>query len=253
MSRPGRPPPPSGFAFFDFDHTLLHGDAGPLFGRHILRDQVDRIRQRRRGPRRALRSARFWTGVLSFGAWMGLQAGLYRLGAVRRSTIVRNAYRGLRGVPAGPFEDRMQTFVETELRPRLYPALLAEMRDHEAAGRPCIIVTTGMEALVERCLPWFPEGTRLIGCRLQQRAGRLTGRVVQGPLYGQDKANIILAYCRASDVDPADCWAYSDHYSDHQMLDAVGHGVCVNPRRRLRRMARERGWRVLECPDPRAG
>ncbi len=252
MSDPARADaPPRGFAFFDFDHTLLHGDAGPLFGRHLFRDQVERLRRRRLGPRRALRSMRFWTGLVSFGAWMGLQSGLYKAGAVRRSTIVRNAYRGLRGVPVAPFEDRIPAFVDAELRPRLYPEVLAEMERHAAAGRPCVIVTTGMEAVVEPCLAWFPPGTRLIGCELEARDGRLTGRVIQGPLYGQDKANIILAYCRASGVDPRDCFAYSDHYSDHQMLAAVGDAVCVNPRKRLRRLAARRGWHVLECPDPR--
>ncbi len=241
----------SGFAFFDFDNTILHGDAGPLFGKHLLAEEAERLRKRRRGPRRALRTARFWSGVLTFGAWMGAQSALYKVRAVRRSTIVRSAYRGLRGVPAEPFLADMEDFAKRHLRPRLYPAMLQEMEAHHEAGRTCVIVTTGMEALVQHCMEWLPAGTQLIGCELDELDGRLTGRVVRGPLYGQDKANIILAYCRATGVDPADCWAYTDHYSDHQMLEAVGQAVCVNPRSRLQKLAHQRGWLVLDCPDPR--
>ncbi len=241
---------PVGYAFFDFDNTILHGDAGPLFGKHLLREESQRLRQRRPGPKRAVQRARFWTGVLTFGAWMSAQSALYKLRAVRRSTIVRSAYRGLKNVPAEWFMGQMGDFAESNLKPRFYPEVLQEMQEHEAAGRTCVIVTTGMEVLVEHCLKWLPENTQLIGCSLEIDGDRITGNVTQGPLYGQDKANIILAYCKATGVDPADCWAYTDHYSDYQMLEAVGTAVCVNPRTRLMRMAKTRNWRILSCQDP---
>ena len=70
--------------------------------------------------------------------------------------------------------------------------------------------------------------------------------------FGVDKANILKAYARAVGVDPRDCWAYSDHWSDKHMLEAVGHAVAVNPRGRLLSMARRRGWEIL-TPRPPAG
>ncbi|MCA1819966.1 MAG: HAD hydrolase family protein, partial [Halobacteriales archaeon] len=89
----------------------------------------------------------------------------------------------------------------------------------------------------------------LIGCRLREREGRLTGRVV-GPLFGVDKANILDAYARALGVPSQECWAYSDHWSDKHMLEAVGHPVAVNPRPRLARLARKSGWTILRALPP---
>jgi phosphoserine phosphatase len=112
------------------------------------------------------------------------------------------------------------------------------------------VITTGMETLVKGAVRHVGSGIEVIGCGLLSgKKGKLTGRVV-GPLFGVDKANIIAAYCRALGVDPRQCWAYSDHFSDKQMLEAVGHGVAVNPKGRFRKLALRHGWEILDLPEP---
>lgn len=240
------PRAPAGLAFFDFDNTLIHGDAGPLFGQFMFRIRRDKIRARRGRARAAMLTLRY----VPYVCWMTLQAGLYKLGARRRSSIVRSAYLGLRGVPLGPFMELMDSFVAS-MGPRIYPEMVRAIERHQKAGITCVVLTTGMEPLVAGLLAaHFPLGVKVIGCRLRIRDGRLTGRV-DGPLYGQDKANILDAYARALGVSVGDCWAYSDHYSDKQMLEVVGHAVVVNPRGRLRRLAAKMKWKILE-PTPHA-
>jgi alcohol-forming fatty acyl-CoA reductase len=233
----------SGIAFFDFDNTLISGDAGPLFGWYLF------LWRRHELERRPLKRLRLWLRYLPFATWMGLQAVFYKLGAVRRSTIVRAAYKGLRGVEEERFLGLMQQFAAEAIVPRIFPAMREEVRRHHEAGRRTVVVTTGIESLVRHVLDSIEPGMDLIGCRMRtrQRKGKreLTGKV-DGPLFGVDKANILDAYARALGVDPKECWAYSDHLSDRQMLEAVGHPVAVNPRGRLRRLARRRGWTVLE-------
>jgi phosphoserine phosphatase len=163
---------------------------------------------------------------------------------------VRSAYKALRGLEAAHYYALIDDFVAHELASRIYPEMVREIRAHQEAGRVCVVVTTGAEALALRAVALFPPGVDVIGCRLEERDGCLTGRV-DGPLYGADKANIIRAYCRAAGISPADCWAYTDHYSDYHMLDAVGHGVVVNPRGRLKVLAEQRGWRLMTPVDPR--
>ena len=49
----------------------------------------------------------------------------------------------------------------------------------------------------------------------------------------------------AAALDLAASTAYSDSYSDVPFLEAVGHPVAVNPDRRLKKIARLRGWPTL--------
>lgn len=237
----------AGAAFFDFDNTLIHGDAGPAFGAWLYRVRRHEIKE---GDRRAWNQAKLWAKYAPFVTWMGMQAGLYKVGARRRSGLVRSAYKGLKGIPSDLFYAEMDAFVDEEIPPRIYPRMVVEIERHQQEGRRCVVVTTGSEHLVARALRHFPDGVEVIGCRLEERRGRLTGKV-DGPLYGADKQNIIRAYCRAGGLPLSACWAYSDHYSDYHMLETVGRAVCVNPRGRLERLAKARGWTVLRLPDPR--
>lgn len=238
-----RTPKPTSLAFFDFDNTIIHGDAGPLFGRALF--------GRRRAARKRMARAALFLRYLPFISGMAVQAGLYKLHARRRSSLVRSSYKGLRGTESKDFYDSLQAFVDESVAPRVYPEIAERIRQHAADGVPCIIITTGMEPLVERCVRHLPAPVHVIGCNLLEKGGRLTGKV-EGPLFGVDKANILKAYCKALGVDPADCWAYSDHWSDKQMLEAVGHGVAVNPRGQMLQAARRKGWEIL-TPGPPAG
>lgn len=239
-----------GLAFFDFDNTVIHGDVGPLFGAYLVQDRFEAVR--RQDGRKAARKdqALLMARYMPFATWMGLQTALYKTRAVRRSQLVRSAYKALKGVQADRYYERMDAFVEEQVVDRIYPEMAAVMADHQANDRECVIVTTGAQELCQRAARHLPGEVEVIGCRLEEKDGRFTGRV-DGPLYGADKANIISAYAMAADIDRADCWAYSDHYSDYHMLEAVGHPVCVNPRTRLLKLAQSRGWSIMTPNDPR--
>jgi HAD superfamily hydrolase (TIGR01490 family) len=228
-------------AFFDFDNTLIHGDAGPLFGRSLF---SARLHERGLWGRAKLR-----TRYAPYILWMGLQAGLYKLRARRRSNLVRSAYRGLKGIPVAEFDPLIAAFADSEVGALVFPEMKAIVAKHQADGLRCVVITTGMETLVQRAVRHVGPGIEVIGCRLLDKRGKLTGHVV-GPLFGVDKANILDAYCRALGVDPRHCWAYSDHFSDKQMLEAVGHGVAVNPKGRFRKLSRRMGWTILDLPNP---
>lgn len=234
------PKQPKGVAFFDFDNTLIHGDAGPLFGRELY--------AARRAQHNPLARTGLFLRHVPYISSMAVQAGLYKVRARRRSNLVRSAYKGLRGLTTADFYRAMQDFVDHEVARRIYPELVKHIEGHLKAGRRCVVITTGMEPLVERALQHFPAGVEVIGCTLIERKGRLTGHV-DGPLFGVDKANIIKAYCKALRLKPADCWAYSDHWSDKHMLEAVGHPVVVNPRGPLLKLARKMKWEIL-TPKP---
>ena len=52
--------------------------------------------------------------------------------------------------------------------------------------------------------------------------------------------------CAEHGTDMKQSKAYSDSFSDLPMLEAVGTPAAVNPDRRLKRVAHERGWTILD-------
>jgi hypothetical protein len=54
-------------------------------------------------------------------------------------------------------------------------------------------------------------------------------------------------------LDLARSHAYGDARGDRWMLECVGHPAAVNPSAALARLARQRGWRVLQWESPQEG
>jgi phosphoserine phosphatase len=57
---------------------------------------------------------------------------------------------------------------------------------------------------------------------------------------------MLASFARKRNVDLLRSYAYADSISDLPMLEAVGRPVAVNPDRRLRSAAEERGWQVRD-------
>jgi phosphoserine phosphatase len=54
------------------------------------------------------------------------------------------------------------------------------------------------------------------------------------------------AIAEARGADLAECTFYTDHVADLPLLEAVGTPVAVGPNRALARVARARGWTIVE-------
>lgn len=244
-------PPARGAAFFDFDKTLLHGDAGVIFGLTLGGwgyAQGRHLRGRALAGHHARTSAAI---VAKFARGMAYR-GLSAVGLMKRSRLVELSYRFMEGLPAAEMTARMKQVWNEKLRERLYPQMIETIDGHRKAGRRIVIVTTGLRELVEHARDALGHDVEVIGAEMLSTDGVWQGRV-QGPLYGAHKAAAVREWAARNGVDLAQSWAYSDHYSDVAFLSAVGHPVAVNPRLRLALHARKKGWRVVYVLPPAEG
>ena len=60
------------------------------------------------------------------------------------------------------------------------------------------------------------------------------------------KANLIVDDAQKHGHDLKKCHAYSDSFSDVPMLSVVGHAFCINPDKKLSRLANAYRWPILD-------
>lgn len=254
MTTAAAPAPPRAAAFFDFDKTLLHGDAGVIFGWALL-DYM--WKQAARFPlespeRKAYE--RYVRGnaakiIAKGAAWRSLNV----IGLLKRSRMVELSYTFLEGFQADEISREMARIWHERIEQRLYPKMREVLDAHRKAGRRIVIVTTGLQELVEHSKKVLGEDIEVIGVKMQlSDDGHYLGRVV-GPLYGEHKATAVRDWAARHGVDLGQSYAYSDHFSDVAFLASVGHPVCVNPTLRLQVHARKKGWDVLWVMPPTQG
>jgi HAD superfamily hydrolase (TIGR01490 family) len=216
----------SAAAFFDLDRTLIRRSsalalAGPFRKRGLI-------------TRTHLVKAAFWQ--LLFVA-RGASAETVRSAA-------EDGMRFLEGFSVDEMRHLVGDAMEPILRPLVYAEPLHLVEQHRARGEKVYVVSATLQEIVEHIAADLGfDGA--IGTTAEIVDGVYTGRALRAA-HGDNKAQAVRELAAAEGFDLAVCTAYSDSHSDVPFLEAVGHPVAVNADRQLRRIARERGWPLLE-------
>src|ERR671937_1484288 len=162
----------------------------------------------------------------------------------RTAQVLSQVRELLNGVPERDIE-RMAPSLLAGVLPRIYPAMLDEIRAHQDAGRATFIVSAAGNGLVEALSRVLGMDGGIGTSYEVDGNGRLTGRIEEPFVYGEGKVIAMRRFAEEHDVDLAGSWAYSDSASDLPMLRVVGNPVAVNPDRELAEVAAAQGWRVM--------
>ena len=215
-----------GAAFFDLDRTLLRRSSALAL--------AGSFRERGVISRRQLLQAAFWQ--LLFVARGASHE------AVR--SAAEDGLRVLAGYPVEDMRELVAEAMEPVLRPLVYAEPLRLVERHRERGEPVYVVSATLQEIVEAIAEDLGlDGALGTVCEVQD--DRYTGRALRA-LHAGAKAECVQELARREGLDLGASTAYSDSHTDIPFLEAVGHPVAVNPDRELRRVARDRGWPVLE-------
>ena len=141
-----------------------------------------------------------------------------------------------------------QRDVERYWHGRLYSGALGKLEEHRQRGHRIGIVSGSLEPVLEPLADALGADI-LVATEPEVDGSRLTGRLVGGPLNGENKAVALRRLSDSLGVDLEHCYAYGDSYADKEFLESVGHPVAVNPDRRLKKLAKSRGWPIHNWRD----
>ena len=152
--------------------------------------------------------------------------------------------RLMRGFGVQQLEEMAEWVVQREMWPHRRLDIMAEMQRHKEAGQR-IILASGTYLPIANAFARRAGITSVIGTPLAVREGRALGRLA-GPLNVKgvkaERLNVMLA---GESLD----MAYGDTLADVPMLQMATTAVAVYPDKRLRKIAKEKRWRILAEPE----
>jgi HAD superfamily hydrolase (TIGR01490 family) len=216
---------------FDLDHTLLPIDSDYSWGEFT--QQIG------------------WTDPVEFKRRNDAFYQHYVAGTLDVHDYVRFATEALRLRGEAAYREAHAKFMRDWILP-LRPAALELVRGHQAAGDRLAIVTATNELVTRPIAAAFgvPE---LIAVELARDAGGwITGEIAGVPSMREGKVVRVEAWLQAGGLAWLDVETtfYSDSTNDLPLLERVDHPVATNPDPRLRTIALERGWRILDLFRP---
>ncbi len=215
-------------ALFDLDHTLLPIDSDYEWGEFTTRIG--------------------WNDPTEFGRRNAEFFAHYQAGTLDVHDYVRFAIDAarLRGPDAAAAAHAR--FMREVVQPAIRPQALALLRQHQQAGDMVVIVTATNEfvtAPIAQALG-VPE---LLAVELERGAdGWFTGAIAGVPSMRAGKVTRMEQWLAARQLGWGDVHStfYSDSLNDLPLLEKVDEPVATNPDERLRALAAQRGWRILD-------
>ncbi|MDR1016037.1 MAG: HAD-IB family hydrolase [Coriobacteriales bacterium] len=184
------------------------------------------------------------------GVKLGIWALRYKAGRELDQSVPKaHIFRSLRSIPRSEADQIMRDLWNDTLVKYVRPEAVACIQAHVAAGRQVILVSASFEPiLAEACR--FVGAQGYIGVKMEVRDGYYTGNPAGEQTEGVQKLIQFLRYAnrRYGNGDWRCSYAYGDHYSDEPILAFADQAVCVNPDRRLEKIASREGWSVVDWP-----
>lgn len=213
---------------FDLDHTLLPLDSDRAWGEFTTRLG--------------------WTDAPTFTQQNDAFFQQYRHGGFDIHAYVRFATQAARehGIQACTLAH--QAFMREVIEPAILPQAKALIESHRQQGDHLLIVTATNE-FVTAPIAQALGISDLIAVQLKRdQQGELTGDIDGTPSFGPGKVVRLQQWLD----DRGLTWSgirstfYSDSINDLPLLERVNQPVATNPDDRLRNLAVQRGWPILE-------
>lgn len=213
-----------GVALFDLDRTLIDCNSGRLWVEHEFR-----------GGRISAGDV-VWAGYWLLRYSLGSEAGLER--------AFSTAVARLAGDREEELAARTEAWFAEHVRHRLRPGAVRALAHHRERGDQLVMATSSTSYAGQAACDAF--GIEALVCtRFEVADGSFTGRVSELAV-GPAKALRAQEWADRHGVDLAAATFYTDSVTDLALLERVGRPVAVNPDRALHRVARERGWEVVD-------
>jgi HAD superfamily hydrolase (TIGR01490 family) len=220
---------------FDLDHTLLPLDSDYAWGEFTT--QIG------------------WTDPVVFKQRNDAFFAQYKKGELKISEYVRFATQAIKEQGATKSIAAHAQFMKATIQPAIKKAATDLIAKHRAAGDQLVIVTATNE-FVTRPIATLFGIDELIAVQLEMDGrgesvggmGWITGEIKGVPSAHEGKVTRVEAWLAAKNLRWKDVHTtfYTDSFNDIALMEKVNVPVATNPDARLRAVAVERGWQILE-------
>lgn len=178
---------------------------------------------------------------------------LYALGYWSRSQLKQFSQSLLIGrkVPRARLARHLERHADLVLGRNLYHEAKARIDAEKSEGYRHVIATASYRLYVEAIAARLGFDTVIATELASDDSGHVLARIDGHNCYDAAKLERVRAWMAAQGLSRDACHirAYSDHISDAPLLSFADEAFATNPHPPLERLAREKGWQILDWRD----
>jgi len=170
---------------------------------------------------------------------------MYKLNLRDPAKIIKSISGWLNGVSEIDLESLTKEIFKNQIADSIHNEVHTEINFHKRNGSRVAILSSSIYPIC-RLVADHLRMDDIVCSKLEVKNGVYTGQS-NGPFcFGKEKAVRLKEYCSENKIHPVNSWYYGDAISDLYVLSSVGNPVCVNPDKKLKEAALQRGWKILQ-------
>jgi HAD superfamily hydrolase (TIGR01490 family) len=153
-----------------------------------------------------------------------------------------------RRVPKAQFAKYLESHADLVVGKNVYPQLLARVAQEKAAGYRHVMATASYRLYVEAIAKRLGFDDVIATDLSTDSSGHVLARIDGHNCHDVAKLELVKRWMERHGLARATCHirAYSDHVSDAPLLNYADEPFATNPHGPLARLAKKKGWRILD-------
>ncbi|PSM51542.1 HAD superfamily hydrolase, subfamily IB [Campylobacter blaseri] len=204
---------------FDLDKTLLHGDSYDLWHEFLLEE-----------------------GILDseFIEENDKMIELYDEGKLDMLEYLKFSVNSLSKVSLDEISNLMAKYLEQKIKPIIYK----EAKEWIAKFSPNLIISATPEYVVKPIAKLLKVDDS-IGVKLKVKNGYYTDEYYEPLSFQEGKVKALKKYLEEKNLNPKKVVFYTDSINDLAMCEYSDEVHCINPDKKLEKIALQKGWDIL--------
>lgn len=170
---------------------------------------------------------------------------LYRLNLKDTLKIIDDIVAWTAGLPEKVILELSSEVTENILIPSIRSEVRSELKNHREKNAKIVILSSALRPICLDVANYLGMDD-IICSDLEVVQGYYTGLPLGHLCFGEEKATRLKEYCEKYNTKTVDAWYYGDSGADIPALSIVGHPICVNPDKKLKKIAMQKGWKIYQ-------
>jgi len=210
-------------AFYDLDHTILHGNSATYLVEEARKRGIMTPKQYRHAVYLAI---------------------LYKLNIGDPSKMINRMFSWLKGLNEESVRKLCREVFRDSLVSTIRTEILSSLKEHRNQNGALVLLSSASKPICDPVSDHL-ELDDVICTKLAAQDGTLTGTTEGKLVYAMEKMHCLISYCNEQGYSPNDAFYYGDSITDRHVMEAVGNPVAVSPDRRLLKFATARNWPIM--------
>lgn len=208
--------------FLDLDHTLLNVNSGKIL---VLEAYKQRL----------ITHANILKAIYLYFA--------HRFNFLSTAALIKKMPDWMIGKTEKVMVDFCQVVFQQKMIKHIRPQMYKEIERHRDSGAGIIILSATFNYVCQPILDHLNLDD-MICSKMRVSQGIFSGET-DGPLcFGREKMIRLRNYCLDNKYSWENAYYYADSIADLDVLSIVGYPVCINPDKKLAKIAGEKSWPI---------